>query len=257
MKTMRIYTLGTSHGNSTHSRFNSSTAYETNGVLYLVDAGAPVEALLRRKGLFCRDVRAVFVTHMHDDHAGGLSGLSKQVIKYPEGRIAVQVTPLKENFMARARVYFNYKDAADAYVSEATAYSERAFWAQSSAIGFALNYAGFGSQYSVFDSNEDEEPIDGFDGSLFDDETRDETLKAIEDTINASEQEQTDKEITSDEKYNKALAFMYPLAKYSGKTLGEVMEIDMAAINHLANGQTKNIAAKEAATCILENRVVA
>lgn len=178
-------------------------------------------------------------------------------LKYPEGRIAVQVTPLKENFMARARVYFNYKDAADAYVSEATAYSERAFWAQSSAIGFALNYAGFGSQYSVFDSNEDEEPTDGFDGSLFDDETRDETLKAIEDTISASEQEQTDKEITSDEKYNKALAFMYPLAKYSGKTLGEVMEIDMAAINHLANGQTKNIAAKEAATCILENRVAA
>ena len=68
-------------------------------------------------------------------------------MKYPEGRIAVQVTPLKENFMARARIYFNYKDGAGEYVSEATAYSEKAFWAQSSAIGFALNYAGFGSQY--------------------------------------------------------------------------------------------------------------
>ncbi len=80
---MRVYTLGTSHGDSTFSRFNSSTAYETdNGVIYLVDAGAPCEALLRRKGLNAKDVRAVFISHMHDDHAGGLSGLIKQVGKY-------------------------------------------------------------------------------------------------------------------------------------------------------------------------------
>lgn len=80
---MRVYTLGTSHGDSTFSRFNSSTAYETDsGVIYLVDAGAPCEALLRRKGLSVKDVRAVFISHMHDDHAGGLSGLIKQVGKY-------------------------------------------------------------------------------------------------------------------------------------------------------------------------------
>lgn len=81
---MRIYTLGTGHGDSTFNRFNSSTVYETaDGTLYMIDAGAPVEALLRRKGLRIKDLRATFITHMHDDHAGGLSGLLKQIIKYP------------------------------------------------------------------------------------------------------------------------------------------------------------------------------
>ena len=84
---MKIYTLGTSHGNSTYCRFNSSTLYETkDNSLYLVDAGAPVEALIRRKGLEISKLRAVFITHMHDDHVGGLTGLIKQVIKHPDSR---------------------------------------------------------------------------------------------------------------------------------------------------------------------------
>ena len=64
---MKIITLGTSHGDSTPTRFNSSTLYETDGVLYLVDVGAPAEASLKRKGYSCSDVRAAFITHMHDD----------------------------------------------------------------------------------------------------------------------------------------------------------------------------------------------
>ena len=49
---MKIITLGTSHGDSTVSRFNSSTLYETDGVLYLVDASAPTEALIKRCGKY-------------------------------------------------------------------------------------------------------------------------------------------------------------------------------------------------------------
>ena len=84
---MRIYTLGSGHGDSSFSRFNSSTVYETDeGVLYLVDAGAPCEALIRRKGLLIKNLRAAFITHMHDDHAGGLSGVIKQLSKYAKLR---------------------------------------------------------------------------------------------------------------------------------------------------------------------------
>ena len=42
-------------------------------------------------------------------------------LKYPEGRIAVSVTPAKDCFVATARVYPNYKDPVDCYLAEATA----------------------------------------------------------------------------------------------------------------------------------------
>ncbi len=82
--TMMITTLGTSHGNATDTRFNSSTLFETGNHAYLVDAGAPVEALLIRSQKPFKHLKAVFVTHMHNDHVGGLAGLIKAFIKYPQ-----------------------------------------------------------------------------------------------------------------------------------------------------------------------------
>lgn len=84
---MKVYTLGTSHGDSTPTRLNSCYVYEADDkTLYCVDCGAPAEALIRRQGLKVRDIRALFITHMHDDHAGGLTGLIKHSMKYPDGR---------------------------------------------------------------------------------------------------------------------------------------------------------------------------
>ena len=42
---MRITTQGTSHGNHTYNRFNSSTLVEVDDVSYLIDAGAPANGL--------------------------------------------------------------------------------------------------------------------------------------------------------------------------------------------------------------------
>lgn len=78
---MQITTLGTSHGSPTYSRFSSSTLIETGDRAYLVDAGSPVHALLVRAGKTMDPLRAVFVTHMHEDHVGGLPGLCKHFIK--------------------------------------------------------------------------------------------------------------------------------------------------------------------------------
>ena len=82
----KIITLGTSHGDPTLERFNSSTLLECNGKRYLLDAGAPAAALLIRRGIAIRELQGIFLTHMHEDHFGGLSGLLKHIVKYPPAR---------------------------------------------------------------------------------------------------------------------------------------------------------------------------
>lgn len=77
-------------------------------------------------------------------------------MKYPEGRIAITVSPGKDCFVATAKVYPSYKDGAECYLAEATA--SRGYladkpsvspreWAQTAAVGIALRNAGFGLQF--------------------------------------------------------------------------------------------------------------
>ncbi len=42
-------------------------------------------------------------------------------LKYPEGRIAVEVNPARDCFVATARVYPSYKDGPECFLAEATA----------------------------------------------------------------------------------------------------------------------------------------
>lgn len=88
---MRITTLGTSHGDHTYCRFNSSTLFEVGDRYYLVDAGEPVTGLMVRAGKKIERLQAVFITHMHQDHVGGLPDLLKWIVKYPHEGQKVRV----------------------------------------------------------------------------------------------------------------------------------------------------------------------
>jgi L-ascorbate metabolism protein UlaG (beta-lactamase superfamily) len=68
----KITFLGTSHGNPTLERFNSSTLLEFGGKKYLIDAGEPVSALLVRHRISPADIDGIFITYPHGDHMGGL-----------------------------------------------------------------------------------------------------------------------------------------------------------------------------------------
>ena len=81
---MLITTLGTSHGNHTMTRNNSSTLITTHGASYLIDCGEPVAGTLERSGKWEPPTRAAFVTHMHADHVGGLAELTNMYFKRGE-----------------------------------------------------------------------------------------------------------------------------------------------------------------------------
>ncbi|MCQ2433602.1 MAG: MBL fold metallo-hydrolase, partial [Clostridia bacterium] len=49
---------------------------------YLIDCGAPVDALMINRGKRFEDLKAVFLTHMHEDHAGCLTGVVKEFGHY-------------------------------------------------------------------------------------------------------------------------------------------------------------------------------
>ena len=81
---MRLTFLGTSHGSHTYSRTNSSTLLEVNDSHYLIDCGEPATGTLVSSGIGLDRLRALFVTHLHADHVGGLAQLTNMLVKQGE-----------------------------------------------------------------------------------------------------------------------------------------------------------------------------
>lgn len=161
-------------------------------------------------------------------------------LKYPEGRIAISVSPGKDCFVATARVYPHYTDPVDQFLAEATA--SRGYladkptvspreWAQTAAVGIALRNAGFGLQFGAAGDAFDSPAVDELGGIIWSGSPEgvpEPSPQSAPAPAPASAQpEETPLE--------QALKMPCPIAKYNGKTLGEVLQTDPKALVWVAN----------------------
>jgi hypothetical protein len=152
-------------------------------------------------------------------------------LKYPEGRIAIAVQSVKDYFIATARVYRSYNDPADNFLAEAS--TSRGYiadkptispreWAQTAAVGIALRNAGFGLQFHACGESFDAPAVD---------ELAENPLP-----VAASKPELVPKSAPEPESltYESALLLPCPIAKYKGKTLGDLITLDPGALTWIA-----------------------
>ena len=79
---MKIYFIGTSHGAPEKGRGCTSILLETEGQYYVIDAGSSIEKYMTDNGLDVAAINAIFITHMHEDHVGTLTGILKVLRTY-------------------------------------------------------------------------------------------------------------------------------------------------------------------------------
>jgi len=79
---MEFITLGTSHGATVPGRSCSGNLLRVNGVNYLFDCGGNVEGKMTDLDIPIKDIKCVFVSHMHEDHAGTLTSVVKRFCIY-------------------------------------------------------------------------------------------------------------------------------------------------------------------------------
>ena len=187
-------------------------------------------------------------------------------LRYPEGKISIEVTPGHDCFVAKARVYPSYQDPPESFLAEATASRGRCpdkpsvsprEWAQTAAVGIALRNAGFGLQFAM--AGED------FSSNAPDEFTLD--LEPTGDTATASHAESpadaappppaAPAEPTPEEKLAAAMKMPCPIKKYSGKTLGDLVSLDPNSLVWLANKYSRSEEVSAAAKLICESALEA
>lgn len=179
-------------------------------------------------------------------------------LKYPQGKIAVQVEPGHDCFVARARVYPNYQDAPENYLAEATASRGRCQdkpsvspreWAQTAAVGIALRNAGFGLQFAMAGEDFSSSAPDEFTLDLDTPFTEESNLSGAQPV---STSEPPKREFSPEEQLEAAMKLPCPITKYSGKTLGDMLSIDPKSLIWIANKFTKSEEISAAAKLICE-----
>ncbi len=189
-------------------------------------------------------------------------------LKYPEGKIAVQVTAARDGvFIASAKVYAHYKDPVECYLAEATA--SRSYmpdkpsvspreWAQTAAVGIALRNAGFGLQFAM--AGEEFEGMACVETEA-EEATNTETAASVPETFSKSDErpvvQEKPKELTEEEKLQLALKTACPIKKYAGQSLGEVLPADPGAIKWIATKFTGDETVKAAALLLCNHALAA
>ena len=183
-------------------------------------------------------------------------------LKFPEGKIAVSVKPGKDYFEAHARVYAHYNDPVDCYLAEASTSRKHdpanptvspREWAQTAAIGVALRNAGFGLQFKAAGDSFDFDAVNELEGTAADTsvtsgdepveptDTQDAALTGDDGTSEPDDQQPpTVAHVEEDEEpIDKAMKMLCPIAKYSDKTLGEMVGLDPKALSYVAKDTNK------------------
>lgn len=176
-------------------------------------------------------------------------------LKFPMGKISVEVIPSGELFVATAKVYADYKDADNCFLAEATASRGKCEqkpsvspreWAQTAAIGIALRNAGFGLQFAIAGDDFEEVAPDELGAKT----GKEQSSQNEEHSV--TEEKEDIVELTIEERYKQALGMPCPIVKYKDKTLGDLVVADPKALKWLATKYGKEDGVRAAAQAICE-----
>lgn len=193
-------------------------------------------------------------------------------LKYPEGRIAISVSPAKDCFVATAKVYHHFTDPMDQFLAEATA--SRGYlddkptvspreWAQTAAVGIALRNAGFGLQFGAAGDTFDAPVVDELSGIAWSDEDAAPFAgPAAPAPVPQASRSSAPAEAAppppqpQESPLEQAMKQPCPIFKYSGKTLGELVQLDPKALVWVANKYTGDQNIIAAAKLICEQAIL-